>query len=108
MGPLSLLIAHAVENTRSPWIIQTMMDDLASFSRALTTQWRQTKLSDIEPSEEAANLEQEALHKTTPQLWNLLKAALFATTIILRGVFTRTLADKALAGDAIKKPRACI
>ncbi|CAN9257187.1 unnamed protein product [Alternaria sp. RS040] len=101
MGPLSRLIAHSVENVKNPWIIQTMMDDLASFSRALTTQWRQTKLSDIEPSEEAANLEQEALHKTTPQLWNLLKAALFATTIILRGVFTRTLADKALAGDAI-------
>ena len=100
MGPLSLLIAHAVENTRSPWIIQTMMDDLASFSRALTTQWRQTKLSDIDSSDEAAHLEEEALHKTTPQLWRLLKAALFATTIILRGVFTRTLRDPVLASDA--------
>ncbi|KAI4691967.1 uncharacterized protein J4E84_002935 [Alternaria hordeiaustralica] len=101
MGPLSRLIAHAVENVKNPWIIQTMMDDLASFSRALTTQWRQTKFSDIEPSEEAGNLEDDALHRTTPQLWNLLKAALFATTIILRGVFTRTLADRALAADAI-------
>ncbi|EDU42459.1 conserved hypothetical protein [Pyrenophora tritici-repentis Pt-1C-BFP] len=53
------------------------------------------------PAEEAATLEDEALHKTTPQLWNVLKAALFATTIILRGVFNRTLQDRALAGDAI-------
>ncbi|EOA83227.1 hypothetical protein ACJQWK_00488 [Exserohilum turcicum] len=101
MGPLSRLIAHSVENVKNPWIVQTMMDDLASFSRALTTQWRQTKLSDIEPAEEAASLEEEALQKTTPQLWNLLKAALFATTIILRGVFTRVMADKALAADAV-------
>lgn len=99
MGPLSRLIAHAVENVKSPWIIQTMMDDLASFSRALTTQWRQVKLSDIHPSDEAAHLEEEALHKTTPQLWKLLKAALFATTIILRGVFTRALRDPVLASD---------
>ena len=100
MGPLSRLIAHAVENAKSPWIIQTMMDDLASFSRALTTQWRQIKLSDIDPSDEAAHLEEEALHKSTPRLWKLLKAALFATTIILRGVFTRTLRDSTLASDA--------
>ncbi|KAF9691681.1 hypothetical protein EKO04_010413 [Ascochyta lentis] len=100
MGPLSRLIAHAVENVKSPWIIQTMMDDLASFSRALTTQWRQIKFSDIDPSDEAAHLEEEALHKTTPQLWKLLKAALFATTIILRGVFTRALRDRVLASDA--------
>ncbi|KAJ4363573.1 hypothetical protein N0V83_009869 [Neocucurbitaria cava] len=101
MGPLSRLIAHSVEHVKNPWIIQTMMDDLASFSRALTTQWRQIKFSDVDPAEEAAHLEEEALHRTTPQLWNLLKSALFATTIILRGVFTRTLGDSALAGDAI-------
>lgn len=101
MGPLSRLIAHSVENVKNPWIIQTMMDDLASFSRALTTQWRQTKFSDVEPAEEAAQLEEEALNKTTPKLWTLLKAALFATTIILRGVLIRTLGDRALAGDAI-------
>ncbi|KAH8724331.1 hypothetical protein GQ44DRAFT_727981 [Phaeosphaeriaceae sp. PMI808] len=101
MGPLSRLIAHSVENVKNPWIIQTMMDDLASFSRALTTQWRQIKFSDIEPAEEEAQLEDETLHRSTPLLWNLLKATLFATTIILRGVFTRALGDKALAKDAI-------
>jgi len=101
MGPLSRLIAHSVENAKNPWIIQTMMDDLASFARALTTQWRQIKFSDVDPAEEAAQLEQEALNVTTPQLWALLKATLFATTIVLRGVMIRTLGDRVLASDAI-------
>ncbi|KAF2126205.1 hypothetical protein P153DRAFT_347236 [Dothidotthia symphoricarpi CBS 119687] len=101
MGPLSRLIAHSVENVKSPWIIQTMMDDLASFARALTTQWRQNKFSDIDSTDEAAHLEEEALNMTTPQLWKLLKAALFATTIVLRGVFVRILGDSALAADAV-------
>lgn len=101
MGPLSRLIAHSVENAKNHWIIQTMMDDLASFSRALTTQWRQIKLSDLEANEDELHLEEDALRVTTPKLWSLLKAALFATTIVLRGVFIRTLGDKALASDAI-------
>ncbi|KAF2015510.1 hypothetical protein BU24DRAFT_450207 [Aaosphaeria arxii CBS 175.79] len=101
MGPLSRLIAHAVENVKDAWVIQTMMDDLASFSRALTTQWRQNKLSEIDPNEESTYLDEEALQKTVPLLWRLLKAALFATTIILRGVFNRTLGDPVLASDEV-------
>lgn len=77
-----------------------MMDDLSSFARALTTQWRQIRFSEIDPKEEALYLEEQALHKTLPLLWRLLKAALFATTIILGGVFTRTLGDSVLAGPA--------
>lgn len=101
MGPLSRLIAHAVEHVRDPWLIQTMMDDLASFARALTTQWRQLEFSEIDPAQEAARLDEEALHRTLPLLWSLLKAALFATTVILRGVFSRTLGDSTLAADAV-------
>jgi hypothetical protein len=101
MGPLSKLIAHAVENVKDPWLLQTMMDDLASFSRALPTQWRQIKFSEIDPAEEAEYLEDEALNKTLPLLWKLLKAALFATTIILRGVFSRMMGDNMLAADSV-------
>lgn len=78
-----------------------MMDDLASFSRALTTQWRQIKLADLEANEDELHLEEDALRITTPKLWSLLKAALFATTIVLRGVLIRTMSDRALASDAI-------
>ncbi|KAF2634799.1 hypothetical protein P280DRAFT_523778 [Massarina eburnea CBS 473.64] len=101
MGPLSRLIAHAVENVSDPWLIQTMMDDLASFARALTTQWRQVKFSEIDPAEEEATLSEEAYHRTLPLLWKLLKSALFATTVVLRGVFNRTLADSSLASDVV-------
>ncbi|KAF2497571.1 hypothetical protein BU16DRAFT_482646, partial [Lophium mytilinum] len=101
MGPLSRLMAHAVENIRDPWLIQTMVDDLAGFSRALTTQWRQNKLSEIDVSEEALFLEEEALRTTLPVLWKLLKAALFATTIVLRGVLGRILSDRILAADGV-------
>jgi hypothetical protein len=101
MGPLSRLIAHAVEHVRDPWLIQTMMDDLAGFARALTTQWRQLDFSEIDPTQETLHLGEEALHNTLPLLWRLLRAALFATTIILRGVFTRTLGDSTLAADAV-------
>ncbi|PVI04401.1 hypothetical protein DM02DRAFT_518578 [Periconia macrospinosa] len=101
MGPLSRLIAHAVENVEDPWLIQTMMDDLASFARALTTQWRQIKFSEIDPADEESSMTEEAYRKTIPLLWKLLTSALFATTIILRGVLNRTLADSALASDAV-------
>jgi hypothetical protein len=101
MGPLSRLIAHAVENVRDPWLLQTMMDDLASFSRALMTQWRQIRFSGIDPAEESLYLDDEALNNTLPALWRLLKAALFATTVILRGVLIRTLGDAVLAADAV-------
>ncbi|KAL5420056.1 hypothetical protein PMIN03_000264 [Paraphaeosphaeria minitans] len=101
MGPLSRIIAHAVENVRDPWVIQAMMDDLASFARALTTQWRQINFSEVDPAEEDIFLEEAALHKTVPLLWTLLKAALFATTITLQGVLVRTLGDSTLAGDAV-------
>ncbi|KAF2735992.1 hypothetical protein EJ04DRAFT_551668 [Polyplosphaeria fusca] len=101
MGPLSRLIAHSVENVKDPWLLQTMMDDLASFSRALPTQWRQIKFSEIDPAEESEYLEEEALNKTLPLLWRLLKAALFSTTIILKGVFGRMMGDGVLASDGV-------
>ena len=102
MGPLSRLMAHSVEHARDPWLIQTMMDDLASFSRALMTQWRQNKLSEIDASEESLHLDDEARTRTIPSLWKLLKAALFATTIVLRSVMGRVLSDSTLAADGGK------
>ncbi|OCK76535.1 hypothetical protein K432DRAFT_335540, partial [Lepidopterella palustris CBS 459.81] len=101
MGPLSRLMAHAVENVQDPWLIQTMLDDLASFARALTTQWRQNKLSEIDASEESLYLNEEALQTTLPLLWKLLKATLFATTVVLRGVMSRVLRDGTLAADGV-------
>lgn len=100
MGPLSRLIAHAVENIRDPWIVQTMMEDILSFSATLHRQWRVNKLSKIDFSEEAFFLVDEAMTVTLPLLWKLLKNTMFATTIVLRGVLGRVLGDSVLAADA--------
>lgn len=104
MGPLSRLMSYAAENVRDPWLIQTMMDDLAGFAKALTTQWRQNKLSEIDASEEGMFLHEEALKMTVPTLWKVLKSALFAIVIVLRGVMGRILGDGALAVDGGKYP----
>lgn len=106
MGPFSRLISHTVENVRDPWLIQTMMDDLAGFARSLTLQWRQNKLSEIDLSEEPQHLHQETIKTTSPLLWRILKNALFATVIVLRGSLGRMLGDGALAADS-GKSRVC-
>lgn len=102
MGPLSRLIAHSAESARTPWKIQNLTDDLTSFSRSLLTQWRQNKLSEIDASEELVFLDEEAREQTLPTLWKLLRSALFAVTIVLRGVLGRLLGDGVLAADAGK------
>lgn len=99
MGPFSRLISHTVENVKDPWLIQTMMDDLTSFSRSLMLQWRQSKLSAVDLSEESVHFHQETIRTTSPLLWRILKAALFATVIVLRGALGRMLGDGALAAD---------
>ncbi|KAL1643949.1 hypothetical protein SLS58_004624 [Diplodia intermedia] len=101
MGPFSRLVAHTVENVRDPWLIQTMMDDLAGFARALTLQWRQNKLSAVDLFEESQYLHLETIRTTSPLLWRILKNALFATVIILRGTLGRMLGDSALAADSV-------
>ncbi|EON68328.1 hypothetical protein W97_07586 [Coniosporium apollinis CBS 100218] len=101
MGPLSRLTSHAVENVKDPWLIQTLMDDLAGFARALTTQWRVNKLSEVDASEEDRVLHHDAREKTLPSLWKLLKTALFATVIVLRSATGRILGDPVLASDGV-------
>ncbi|KAF2084097.1 hypothetical protein K490DRAFT_49907 [Saccharata proteae CBS 121410] len=101
MGSLSRLIAYSIEHVRDPWIIQTTIDHLADFARALTLQWRQMKLSQIDASEESVFLLRDTTQTSLPLLWRVLKAALFATVIILRGALGRTLADGFLAADGV-------
>ncbi|KAF2400799.1 hypothetical protein EJ06DRAFT_509696 [Trichodelitschia bisporula] len=101
LGPLSRLIAHAVEHISDPWIIQTMVEDLTGFTRSLIMQWRQIKLSRVDVPDEAAIFPEETLKRTIPTLWKLLKAALFALVIVFRGAVGRLLNDRVLASDAV-------
>jgi len=99
MGPLSRLVSHVVEHVRDPWLVQVMMDDLARFAKTLATLWRQNKISEVDASEEPVFFDDLTLTKTLPVLWRVLRSALFATAIIIRGVLGRVLGDAMLAAD---------
>jgi hypothetical protein len=78
-----------------------MVEDLTGFTRSLITQWRQSKLSMVDPPLETNVFAEEMLKTTSPALWKLLKASLFALVIILRGAVGRILNDAILATDAV-------
>lgn len=108
MGPLSRLIAHAAENVGDPGLLRAIVDDLCAFTRTIIIQWRQNKLSEIDISEDAVFLTDEALQTTLPVLWKVLKTSMFATVIILRAVMGRVLGDAALASDDSKSDRGLV
>lgn len=97
MGPLSRLIAHAAENVTDPGLLRAMVEDLCAFTRTVIVQWRQNKLSEVDISEEAVYLTDEALQTTIPLLWKTLKTMMFATVIVLQAVLGRLLNDPVLA-----------
>ena len=101
LGPLARLIGHAIEQVKGPWLITAALEDIESVARTLYLQWRHTKLSEIDASEESIFLDTESLTKTTPVLWKLLRSSLYALVIILRSVVGRTLGDSALASDSV-------
>ncbi|KAF2101112.1 hypothetical protein NA57DRAFT_37034 [Rhizodiscina lignyota] len=101
MGPLSRLIAHAAEQVRDSLLVQTLVDDIAGFTRSLLTQWRQIGLSEVDASEEAQYFTADTLRTTLPPLWKLLRSTLFASVIILRAAIGRLLGDRLLSSDAV-------
>ncbi|KAF1983092.1 putative peroxisomal membrane protein Pex17 [Aulographum hederae CBS 113979] len=101
LGPLSRLVSHTLECVKDSWLVQAMIDDLTSFHRSLLVQWRQTKLSEIDPSEESVFLHEDTVRTTLPTLWKVLKSGLFATVIILRGAMGRVVSDGTLAADGV-------
>nr|POE79912.1 peroxisomal membrane protein pex17 [Quercus suber] len=99
LGPLARLIGHSIEQVKQSWLVTAALEDLEGFSRTIHSQWRQNKLSDVDPSEESVFLDQETIEKTTSVLWKLLQSTLFATVIILRSIVGRLMSDRALARD---------
>ncbi|TVY31622.1 Peroxisomal membrane protein, partial [Lachnellula subtilissima] len=101
MGPLSRLIAHAIENLSIPSRALETLDHLVAFSGKLLTAWQRNKLSEIDPSEEATFLTPETLRVTFPLLWQVLKTAMFATVLILRSVIAKTLITPYLSSNEL-------
>jgi hypothetical protein len=102
LGPLSRLIAHAMENATDPNIVSDGMGSINDFVRILLVQWRQNKLSEVDASEETEFLDPESLKSTIPDLWRLLRSIMFSAVIILRAVLGRVLNDRVLAADSGK------
>ncbi|KAK5174538.1 uncharacterized protein LTR77_001618 [Saxophila tyrrhenica] len=101
LGPLSRLIGHAIEQVDQPWLVSAAMEEIVQLTRNIHLQWRQTKLSEIDASEENLFLDQQTLGKTVPQLWKLLRSLLFAIVIMLRSITGRMLWHGALANDEV-------
>ncbi|KAL2832874.1 hypothetical protein BDW59DRAFT_93481 [Aspergillus cavernicola] len=99
LGPLSRLIAHAVENVRDPRLVTRSVDQIADLVRTMVVQWRQNKLSEVDKAEEADFLDPESLKTTIPTLWKLLRSCLYSVVIVLRSVFGRVINDRSLASD---------
>jgi hypothetical protein len=97
MGPLSRLIAHAIENMSGSWRLGEVREHLLKFTGKLLERWQRNKLSEIDPSEEDTFLTSETLRVTFPVLWQVLKTVMFSTVVILRAVIGRTLIDPILA-----------
>ena len=93
LGTLARLTAFAIENVQDVGLVRTMVSEISSFSRTLCVQWRQNKLSEIDPSEDASFLDDETLQSTLPLLWRLLKSSMFAIVIVMRSVLGRVIGD---------------
>lgn len=99
IGPLSRLIAHSVECVRDPWLVSSLVDDVAEFCNIMFKGWRHNKISEIEVAEESIYLNQEARTRTLPDLWKLLRSTLFGLVIVLRSAIGRLLADSTLGSN---------
>lgn len=98
-GPLSRLIAYAVERTRNHQSVLQTQNELLRFSANLLEQWRGVKLAEVDIGEESALLTGATIETTWPALWRLLTNVLFAIVAILRSVTARSLLDPNLRND---------
>ena len=97
LGILSRITVFCVENVQDIKVLFKVISDLSAFSRSLSIQWRLNKLSELDPSEEQQFLSQEALQKTLPLLWQILKSVMFSTVLIQSGLISRVLRDRKIA-----------
>jgi hypothetical protein len=100
MGSLSRLAAHSLGNMANSRETLGLLDDILSLASMFAKQWRQNKLSELDPSEEALFLTQETAKVTFPVVWQVLKMAMFAIVNILRAIIGRSLVDPVLIAGA--------
>ena len=99
LGPLSRLMAFSIEHVQDWELLFTMVKDLATFSRSLSVQWRQNKLSEIDLAEESTYLSEETMRHTIPLLWRVLRSTMFAIIVALQALLRRVLDDSRMPSD---------
>lgn len=97
MGPLSRLLAHAVEKSKTPARTVEVLDHLLIFTGKLLAAWELNKLSELDASEEATFLTPDTLRVTYPVMWQVLKSAMFSTVVVLRAIVARTVINSHLS-----------
>ena len=103
LGSLSRLAAFCIDNVRDVDLLFEMTSDISAFSRSLSVQWRQNKLSEIDITEENIFLDEETLKTTLPLLWQVLKSTLFAVIIVQRSLLGRVLGDARMSAREGKR-----
>ncbi|RKF55073.1 Peroxisomal membrane protein PEX17 [Erysiphe neolycopersici] len=93
MGSLSQLIAHAVENVKSPFKVIEARELLLAFTSEIFDKWKKTKFSEIDIFDEGLKLNSVTIQETLPLLWQVLKMVFFTSILILRAILGRTLID---------------
>ena len=97
LSPLSRLISFSVQQIHEYDVLAAMVKDLSAFTRSLTIQWRQNKLSEIDLAEETDYLSDESLHNTLPLLWQTLRSTMFALIVIFRSLLSRVMEDSSVS-----------
>ncbi|POS85569.1 hypothetical protein EPUL_003401 [Erysiphe pulchra] len=97
MGSLSQLIAHAVENAKSPFKVIETRELLLAFTSEVFDKWKRTKFSEIDILDQGLILNSVTIQETLPLLWQVLKMVFFTSIVILRAILGRTLIDPILS-----------
>ncbi|KAK4230836.1 putative PEX8 peroxisomal biogenesis factor 8 [Podospora fimiseda] len=101
LGPLSRVMAYAVQHARNSNVVLQLQDDLVAFTGRFLQHWQSNKLSELESSEEEVYLTPETLQVTWPALWMFLKKIMYAIVAVLQAVVARSLLDKHLMKPTI-------
>lgn len=93
LGQLSRLAAFSVEHATDSITLLRLLQDLFEVSRSLCVQWRQNKLSEVDPSEEDLFLSDNTIQRTLPLLWRVLRSSMFSVVVVLTAYTGRLLSD---------------
>ncbi|KAI1769028.1 hypothetical protein GGR53DRAFT_475446 [Hypoxylon sp. FL1150] len=101
MGPLSRLMAFAVQHATDPNIVLRVHDQLLDFTGELWKKWSHCPLSAIDVSVEGAVLSPETLQDSYAKLWQLFKKILYAVATISQAIVGRSLIDPSIRNDIV-------